>query len=84
MEDMKSIKNIIAMMVDGKKIGFYSEMDKVIKYDNLIYLNSLKDIDSEIEGVIAITSTKDPNIIIPHTILRPKNINIGIGCRKGG
>ncbi len=59
-------------------------MDKVIKYDNLIYLNSLKDIDSEIEGVIAITSTKDPNIIIPHTILRPKNINIGIGCRKGG
>ena len=34
MEDMNSITTITSMMVNGKKIGFYSEGDKVKKYHN--------------------------------------------------
>lgn len=83
MEDMESIKTITSMMVNEKKIGFYSEKDRVIHYDNLLLKSSLENINNEVEGVLAITSRKDLGITIPYTILRPKNINIGLGCRKG-
>lgn len=83
MEDMKSVTKITSMMVNGKKIGFYSEVDQRIKYDNLIIIENLDHIDPNIDAIIIVTSK---NLIIkdiPYTILRPKNINIGIGCRKG-
>lgn len=85
MEDMISIKNITAMMVNGKNIGIYSEENKIIDYPNLIILEDLDYIPSNIDGVIIVSSQKIKplNYGIPITYLRPKNINIGIGCRKG-
>lgn len=83
MEDMNSITKLTSMMVNGKKIGFYSEEDKKIKYNNLLMLNNLEDLDNSIEGVIIISSSITKDINIPTAILRPRNINIGIGCRKG-
>lgn len=84
MEDMKSITKLTAMMVNGKRIGFFSEDKNIIKYHNLKTIDDLHDIDKSIDGIIMITS-KDGLVPlrIPYTILRPKNINIGIGCRKG-
>lgn len=83
MEDMNSITTITSMMVNGKKIGFYSEGDKVIKYHNLVIIEDLNDLEEDIEGLILVTSNILNNINIPNTFLRPQNINIGIGCRKG-
>lgn len=85
MEDMKSIKDITAMMIKGKTIGFYSEMDAIIKYDNLVILEDLNYIDPSIDGLIIVSSQKiEPiNTKTPYTSLRPKDINVGIGCRKG-
>lgn len=82
-EDMKSVKDITSMMVNGKTIGFYSEMDIVIGYDNLLIIRDLENIDRNIDGIIIITSNKVESLHIPYTILRPKNINIGVGCKKG-
>ena len=82
MEDRNSITSITAMMVDGKKIGFYSEKDEVIDYDNLAILHGLDDLEPSIDGLILVTS-RNMELDIPYTILRPKNIHIGIGCRKG-
>lgn len=83
-EDMNSVKNITAMMVNGKVIGFYSEDDTVIDYPNLIILEDLDYMPSNIDGVIIVSSEKIKplNYEIPTIDLRPKNINIGIGCRK--
>ncbi len=83
MENMKDVKNLTSLMVNGKKIGFYSEMEAIIQYDNLIIIKDLEDIDPSIEGIIIVSSqTKIPmDYNICHLI--PKNINIGIGCRKG-
>lgn len=84
-EDMKSVTKITAMMVNGKTIAFYSEDDIAIDYPNLIILEDLNFIHSNIEGII-IVSSQDlnlQNIDIPITYLRPRNINIGVGCRKG-
>lgn len=83
MEDMNSVTTLTSMMVNDKKIGFYSEDDKIIKYDNLIILNNLDNLNDNIDGVIIVSSNTLNDINIPHTFLRPQNINIGIGCRKG-
>lgn len=80
-EDIESLKTIMTMMVNDKKIGFYSEKESIINYKNIVLLKSLDDIKN-ISGIIAVTSTQKININFPNTILRPKNINIGIGCRK--
>lgn len=84
-EDMKSVTKITAMMVNGKTIGFYSEEDKIIDYPNIMTLDSLDYLDPKIEGLIIVSSQEMEftNIKIPYVILRPRNINIGIGCRKG-
>lgn len=83
-EDIKSITKITSMMVNGKTIGLYTEERKSIKYKNTIIIESLKNIDPRIEGIIIVSSQeKIDNIPIPFVVLRPKNINLGIGCRKG-
>lgn len=83
-EDIKSITAITSMMVNEDYIGLYSEDDVEIDYDRSIKVKDLDNIDSKIKGLIIVSSTSGfKNINIPHTILRPKNINIGIGCKKG-
>lgn len=84
-EDMKTVTTITSMMVNGKTIGLYTEEDIIINYNNIIIVKDLNNIDSKIDGLIIISSEihKDKNIEIPKTILIPKNINIGMGCRKG-
>lgn len=84
MENMRAIKDITAMMVNKNKIGFYSELKEVIKYDNLKIIDNFQDIDHSIKGVIIVSSQKDINIPYEkYCRLIPKNINIGIGCRRG-
>lgn len=83
--NMEWAKKITAMMVNGKNIGFYSEDNVLIDYPNIKVLKDLNYIDSSIEGLIIVSSekTKPLNHNIPYIQLIPKNINIGIGCRKG-
>ncbi len=86
MENMNSIKKITALMVEGKKIGFYSEIREKIDYPNLIIASSKEDMalmEGKVEGFLLVTSEKNMNLNIPYTVLRPLNLNIGIGCRKG-
>lgn len=84
MEDMKSVTQLTSMMVNGRRIGLYTEEDKIINYDNIERINSLEDIDLTLDGAIIVSSKHNiEQVSIPHTILRPKCVNIGIGCRKG-
>lgn len=83
-DDMKSITEITAMMVNHKKIGFYTEDKNIIKYNNLMIIKDLEKKDKSLNGIIIISSKDNIETLnIPYTILRPRNINIGIGCRKG-
>ena len=87
MKKMEDVKNITSMMVNGKKIGFYSEMEGIIQYNNLVILDNLDDNRQPVHGTIIVSSQDNIEIEeiktnkICHLI--PKNINIGIGCRKG-
>ncbi len=82
-EDIKSITSIVSMMVKDKNIGLYTEDSKTINYNKLTIVKDLENIELKIKGLIIVSSQERfKNINIPYTILRPKNINIGIGCRK--
>lgn len=74
-ESMAEAKKITAMMLEGKRIKLDSELKLKLYYQNL------KDIDYE--GVIFVTSRLNLGDEKPCCILRPKNLNIGIGCRRG-
>lgn len=74
-ENMDDAKKLTAMMVDGRKICFVSEINSKIKYENLV--------EKDAEGYIYVTSKRNISCDKPACILRPKNLNIGIGCRRG-
>lgn len=86
-EDFKSLAKLSSLMVDGQNLAFYSQMGDLIDYPKTVYLDSLsdwKEIDGELPGILLVTS----NLVEvdgdrPYSILRPRNINIGIGCRRG-
>ena len=84
MEDMESVLRLTSMMVNDRRIGFYSEEDYDIGYNNIELVQDLSSIDESLDGIIIVSSKRElGHIPIPYTILRPRNINIGIGCRMG-
>lgn len=84
MRNMKDITKLTTMMVDNKKIGYYSEDTSIINYNNIIRIKKLNNLPDYIEGLIVVSSKDDlGQIPLPYCQLVPKNINIGIGCRRG-
>ncbi|NLY20313.1 MAG: cobalt-precorrin 5A hydrolase [Tissierellia bacterium] len=82
-EDLKSLIPISSLMVDGEKIAVYSEIVVKIGYKNVEYINDLAVLSDEVKGLIIISSdVSELDIDIPFCRLVPKNINLGIGCRK--
>lgn len=83
MKDMKSITTITSMMVNNRVVGLHTENDKMMNYDKIVKVKDLNEIPKEIEGLIIVSSNRIKNTFdIPYAQLIPKNINIGIGCRK--
>lgn len=74
-ENMEDAKIITAMMVEGKPISLISEVGLKINYNNLNC--------KEPEGLIVVTSSERELWDKPCCILRPENLNIGIGCKRG-
>ncbi|MCG8335640.1 MAG: cobalt-precorrin 5A hydrolase [Proteobacteria bacterium] len=74
-EDMDAVKHITAMMVDGKRIGFYSPFPEKIDYTNLVRNHP--------EGCIFVDSAEKIDCAVPYCLLRPKVLHVGIGCRQG-
>lgn len=82
-EDLKSLIGVSSAMVDGELIGFYSEVDMKLDYENVIYLTSLENICGDLKAVVIVSSKKVlPELEVPTGVLRPKSINLGIGCRR--
>jgi cobalt-precorrin 5A hydrolase len=73
-EDLQAAKRITALMVDGKRIGFYSPFHQKIDYPNLVRNHP--------EGCIFVDIAEKIDCSVPFCLLRPKILHIGIGCRK--
>jgi cobalt-precorrin 5A hydrolase len=74
-ESMEAAKKITAMMLEGKKIKLESELKLDLNYNNLSTF--------DYEVVVFVSSKLHLRSEKPYCILRPKNINIGLGCRRG-
>lgn len=80
---IKDIKSISTLMIEGEKIGFYSDIKiEKIDYKNIVEIENLDNL-KDVSGIIIITNKIIEIPEIPSIILRPKNLVIGIGCRRG-
>lgn len=83
-EDKKNLTKIMSMMVNDKKIGLLNEEKADLDYPNLEIIEDIEKI-GDIKALIII-GEKDigkNSIDIPYIRLKSKDINIGIGCKKG-
>ncbi|HWQ30635.1 MAG TPA: cobalt-precorrin 5A hydrolase [Negativicutes bacterium] len=74
-ESLEAAKKITAMMLEGRKIKLDSELALVMNYDNIS--------ETGYEAAVIVSSKESVSSDKPSCILRPRNINIGIGCRRG-
>lgn len=74
-ENLEAAKKITAMMVENKCIKLESEFELQFGYDNIS--------DIDFDAVVIVSSKQRVSSEMPYCILRPRNINIGIGCRRG-
>jgi len=74
-ESLEDAKKITAMMVENKRIKLESEVELQLGYDNIS--------DIDYDAVVIVSSRLRVSSEMPYCILRPRNINIGIGCRRG-
>ena len=85
----KDLTKVMAMMVNGKKIGLLANSKNNIDYSNFINLKSLdllkqSNAYKDIEAIIIIEEDiEKPDIDLPYIKLKKKDINIGVGCKKG-
>lgn len=90
-EDMKDAKTLTSLMVENEKINLISEVDVNLNYSNVensLLLEEVYSDKNKSKGVILISSANISKIIRedinkPICVLRPKVLNIGIGCRRG-
>lgn len=76
-ESLHDVKVLTGMMVDGKTLKMVSEIQALISYPHLV--ENIEDA----EGCLFVTSQEPVHCDLPHCILRPKNLALGLGCRKG-
>ena len=80
-EDLKKAKNIAALLVEGKRVGFFDE--KGIVQTPIGYSSNLEDIS----GLLYVSSSESiikhlQDTTVPTLRLIRKDIVLGIGCRK--
>jgi len=83
-ENPENLTAITALMVNGEKVGFHSDYGHIIEYEKVVELSG-EDIDGcKLSGLIVVTNRTSLRLPeIPILIMRPSNVNLGIGCRKG-
>ncbi|MGH4139109.1 cobalt-precorrin 5A hydrolase [Clostridium sp.] len=74
-ESLGDAKKITSMMIEGEDIKIESEIEAKIGYENIV--------EKHESAAIFISSKLSINYDKPSCILRPKNIVVGLGCRRG-
>jgi cobalt-precorrin 5A hydrolase len=74
-ESMEAAKRLTAMMLEGRTLLLASEIPAELGYHKLS--------KTAYEGVLLVSSKASAGSELPHCVLRPRNITVGIGCRRG-
>ena len=83
-EELEKATKVTAHIVNGEKVGIICRDKLNIKLpDNIINIEKNEKLDG-LKGLINITNEKEiTDFGIDNVVLRPRNLIIGIGCRKG-
>lgn len=86
LENLVQWKNVALAMLEGKSVALFSSVDLAVEFPaNVQVVGELSDLSGTYEGMIYITEqilVAAPEGI-PFVVLRPRNIVVGVGCRKG-
>ncbi|MDK2919073.1 MAG: cobalt-precorrin hydrolase [Candidatus Petromonas sp.] len=83
-EDLKKATKVTAHIVNGEKVGIISEIQLNMDLPDNLVIIGIKEELKYVKGLIYITN-KDSveNMAEDTVVLRPPNLVVGIGCRKG-
>ncbi len=74
-DNLKDVKTISAMMVDKQPLTLVSDIPVTWNYPYLV--------QQDAAGYVYITSRETVDCEHPYCLLRPRSLNVGIGCRRG-
>ncbi len=89
MENIRDLKDIAVALIEHKPVALCSTVKIKPQFpDNVDIIDDLEGLARHYQGVILITEKNKElgelkNQEIPYVILRPRNVIIGVGCRKG-
>ena len=72
-ENLRHAAHITTLMVEGVPIQLVTEVPATINYQNLV--------DEQPDACIYVTSQAQVECSLPHCVLRPRNVNVGLSCR---
>jgi cobalt-precorrin 5A hydrolase len=85
-EDFEHAKGINAAIVNEKKVGIFSDFELGIAMPENMSFSRFKELQSNgtnYDAIIIITNKRIGRLEKPYVVLRPKNLILGIGSRKG-
>ncbi|MEE8358216.1 MAG: precorrin-3B C(17)-methyltransferase [Candidatus Hydrothermarchaeales archaeon] len=85
-KDFEKAKAINAAIVNGEKVGIFSDFRLPFDLKDNLHFYNFSEINAkrkEFDALVIITNKKVDKVDAPHIILRPKNLLIGIGSKKG-
>ncbi|MBT9141630.1 MAG: Cobalt-precorrin-5A hydrolase [Dehalococcoidia bacterium] len=88
LENLEQWKNVALSLLEGDPVALYSTVGVEPLFPaNAVKVEAIEDISrGSFRGAVLMTEetlNQDLSLPLPHVILRPRNIVIGVGCRKG-
>lgn len=86
LENLADWKRVALALLDGRPVALYTTADVAVEFpDNVQVVEDLGKLASVYEGIIYLTEqiVTAPPMGIPYVLLRPRNIIVGVGCRRG-
>jgi|Deesub1362A_J573_1020465.scaffolds.fasta_scaffold00057_51 cobalt-precorrin 5A hydrolase len=82
-EDYVDVKKVNAAIVNGKKVGIATDLSSLSNLSDRFPLIRLQDVGNTDLDVLIVITNKKIDIEKPCVFLRPKNLIVGIGARRG-
>ncbi|MDO5037123.1 MAG: cobalt-precorrin 5A hydrolase [Tissierellia bacterium] len=81
-DNLRDLAQVTSLMLDKKPLAFYSEEGARPDYPYFTSFDRIEDIEG-VSGALLVTSSTKIDLDLPHALLRPKNLHLGLGAKKG-
>lgn len=80
----QQVKDINQMLVSGQQVGLYLEQVSIKDVRGFVELTDLKQLPSELAALVIVSNRTDLQINCNYPVIQviPKNIVLGMGCRR--